>query len=153
RQTRDNIRQFGFATKQAAIDAEAARRIEEQKKFDLAKVGSVVAPAPPRTLAMLLDEFFHQHAERKLAPKTIERYREQAAMLDPALLSMPIGDITPLHLSKEWNRLLDSGGHHRKTKKSRPLSAKTVRNIAGVISSAYKRAQIWNLISSNPVTR
>ncbi len=38
---------------------------------------------------MLFEEFLQQHAEKKLAPKTIERYHEQAACLDPDLLTMP----------------------------------------------------------------
>ena len=75
------IRQFGFATKQEAVDAEANRRIEEQQKCELAKAGSVAA-APPKTLSMLFQEFLRQHAEEKLAPKTVERYREQLACLD-----------------------------------------------------------------------
>ena len=89
---------------------------------------------------MLFGEFFRQHAEEKLAPKTIERYRELAAYLAPELLAMPLGEITPLHLSREWNRLLKSGGRHRKTKQARPLSAKTVRHIAGLVSSAFAQA-------------
>ena len=54
-----------------------------------------VAAALPTTLAMLFQEFFRQHAEEKLAPKTIERYRELAAYLAPELLAMPLGEITP----------------------------------------------------------
>ena len=68
RETRNIIRAFGFATKQEAIDGEAARRIEEQKKSELAKAGSGVAAAPPKTLSTLLTEFLRQHAEKKLAP-------------------------------------------------------------------------------------
>jgi integrase len=60
--------------------------------------------------------------------------------------------ITPLLLSREWNRLLKSGGHTRKTKSPRPLSTKTVRNIAGVVSSAFARGVKWGLITVNPVT-
>ena len=56
------------------------------------------------------------------------------------------------HLTREWNRLLERGGHLRRTKEPRPLSAKTVRNIAGVVSSAFARAIRWGLISTNPVT-
>ena len=153
REDRTIIRGFGYGTKQEAIDAEAARRIEEQARAELAKAGSGVAAAPPKTLATLLDEFLRQHVQKKLAPKTQERYREMAAYVDPALLAMPLADITPLHLSREWNRLLESGGHHRRTKKARPLSAKTVRNIAGVVSSAFRRAEIWGLVTTNPVTR
>lgn len=146
------IRQFGFASKREAEDAEANRRIEEQQKFDLAKAGSGVAAAPPKTLAMLFEEFFAQHVDKKLAPKTIERYHEQAASLNPVLLAMPLADITPLHLNREWNRLLESGGRTRRDKAPRPLSAKTVRSIAGVVSSAFHRAVRWGLVGANPVT-
>src|SRR5687767_1136841 len=62
------VRQFGFATKREAEDAEAQRRIEEQQKYDLVKAGSGVAAALPKTLSMLLGEFMRQHAEEKLAP-------------------------------------------------------------------------------------
>ncbi len=65
---------------------------------------------------------------------------------------MPLTEITPLHLSREWNRLNTSGGHHRRTKEARPLSAKTVRNIAGVVSSAFARAIKWGLVTVNPAS-
>jgi integrase len=152
RQQRKRIIGTGFATKKQAGDAETNRRIEEQQKRDLAKAGALVAAKLPKTLSMLLKEFFEQHVDLKLAPKTIERYHEQAAYLDPELLNMPIGDITPLHLEREWNRLLKSGGHHRGTKIPRPLSAKTVRNIAGVVSSAFSRAIRWGIVKLNPVS-
>jgi integrase len=152
RQDRRLVEAVGFANKQDAIDAEAKRRTEELQKFDLAKAGAgSVAAALPTTLKMLFQEFFRQHAEEKLAPKTIERYRELAAYLAPDLLAMPLGEITALHLSREWNRLLKTGGHHRKTKEARPLSSKTVRHVAGLVSSAFARAQRWGLVTTNPV--
>src|SRR5579862_5427766 len=153
--TRENriiIQKRGFATKGEAQDAEATRRIEEQQKYELAKAGSGVAAAPPKTLTMLLEEFFAQHVEKKLAPKTIERYHEQAKCLNPELLAMQLAEITPLHLNREWNRLLQSGGRTRREKKPRPLSAKSVRSIAGVVSSAFHRAVKWGLIAANPVS-
>src|SRR5216684_3055904 len=115
RQDRRRISESGFSTKREAEDAEAHRRIEEQQKLELEKTGAGVAAKPPRTLAGLLEEFFRQHVDEKLAPKTIERYHEQAAYLDPELLRMPIAEITPLHLTRDWNRLLKCGGHHRRT--------------------------------------
>jgi integrase len=147
------IRGFGFATKGEATVAERNRRIEEELKYELAKAGAVVSGRAPQTLAMLLEEFFRQHVDQKLAPKTIERYHEQAAYLEPNLLQMPIAEITPLHLSREWNRLLEKGGHHRRTKAPRPLAAKTVRNVAGIVSSAFARAIKWGLATNNPVSR
>jgi integrase len=154
REDRRLVAEVGFASKQDAIDAEAKRRIAEIQKFELAKAGAApIAAALPTTLGMLFREFFHQHAEEKLAPKTIERYRELAAYLAPELLAMPLREITPLHLSREWTRMLKSGGHHRKTKQARPLSSKTVRHIAGLVSSAFARAERWGLVTTNPVKR
>ena len=44
------------------------------------------------------------------------------------------------------------GGHHRKTKAARPLSPRTVRNIAGLVSSAFARGIKWGVVTTNPVT-
>jgi integrase len=74
-----------------------------------------------------------------------------AAYLAPELLAMPIAEITPLYLAREWGRLLKSGGHYRRTKEARPLSAKSVRHVAGLLSSAFARAIRWGLITTNPV--
>jgi integrase len=114
-------------------------------------VGSITAEAP-KTLAMLLGEFFTQHAEDNLAPKTVERYRELARYLAPELLALELTQITSLNLSREWTRLLKTGGRTRKDKTPRPLSAKTIRHIAGLVSSAFARAIKWGLVSVNPVT-
>jgi len=147
------IRESGFGTKQEAVDAEVARRTEEQKKYQVAKAGAAgVAAAMPTTLATLLAEFMKQHAEEKLAPKTVERYQEMIGYLAPELLAMNMKEITPLHCSREWARLLKSGGHTRRDKTPRPMKPKTVRNIAGMVSSAYVRAIKWGLVTTNPVT-
>lgn len=151
RDGRSRISESGFSTKREAEEGEALKRSEERQRREMAKAGSVVAQIP-RTLSMLLEEFFRQHVDKNLAPKTVERYHEQAAYLDPGLLNMPIIEITPLHLNREWGRLLQCGGHARKTKAPRPMSAKTVRNIAGVVSTAFSRAIKWGLVQTNPVT-
>ncbi len=143
------IQQMGFATKQEAMAAEATRRAEEQTRR--AATGGVAA-ALPTTLAMLLAEFMKQYAEENLAPKTIERYYEMGTYLSAELLGMNIAEITPLHCSREWARLLKSGGHTRRTKEARPMKPRTVRNIAGLVSSAYFRAIKWGLATVNPVT-
>lgn len=147
--TRDNRKQIyesGFASKKEATDAEAERRLKEQRAFDLMKA----TPAEiPGTLAGLLTEFFKQHGEKSLAPKTLRRYREMADYLSAELLAMEIPNIKPLHLSREWNRLLTSGGRGRK--EGKPLSRKTVRNIAGLVSSAYTRGLRWGIADINPV--
>ena len=85
------IREFGFVTKQEAVDAEVARRIEEQKKLDLKKAGAAgVAAAMPTTLEMLLAEFMKQHAEEELSPTTVEGYHRMIEYLSPELLVMSL---------------------------------------------------------------
>ena len=151
RQDRRRVYGSGFSTRGAAVEAEAARRNEEREKSEFARAGAVVNAEVPKTLEVLLAEFFAQYVDQKLAPKTVERYHEQVAYLDPTLLGMALAAITPYHLNREWSRLLKSGGHTRKEKTPRPLSAKTVRNVAGVISSAFARAVKWGLVPTNPV--
>jgi len=153
RQNQNLITESGFATKQEATDAEALRRTEELKKAEMAKAGAAgVAAAMPTTLGTLLTEFMKQHAHENLAPKTVERYDEMKEYIAPELLSLNMTEITPLHLSREWTRLLKCGGHMRKSKTPRPMKPKTVRNIAGMVSSAYSRAIKWGLTTTNPVT-
>ena len=149
RQNQNLVTESGFATKQEATDAEAVRRAEELVRE--AATGGVAAPMPT-TLAMLLAEFMKQHAQENLAPKTVERYREMAAYVSPELLAMNMTEITPLHLSREWTRLLKCGGHTRKSNTPRAMKPKTVRNIAGLVSSAFVRAIKWGLATTNPVT-
>jgi integrase len=151
RQDRRDISESGFKTRKEAQEAEAARRVEEQKKHELASAGAAVAGELPKTLGQLLEEFF---AQRRLGLKTVESYRDDATRLSPELLAMPLEPpIRPLHMTREWNRLLDSGGRKRGTGEARPLSAKTVRNVAGMLSSAFNWGIKEGLVAANPVTQ
>ena len=153
RKDRTLLEESGFATKGAAQAAEEVARDEARKKDELRKAGaSGVAAALPTSLAGLLSEFMKQYAQENLAAKTVERYHEMIPYLSEELLAMDMGAITPLHLSREWARLLKSGGHTRKKKEARAMAPKTVRNIAGLVSSAYLRAIKWGLVTTNPVT-
>ena len=160
----DRIRKYGFATKKEAQAAEAVARAEEARKHGLANP----ADAPP-TLDVMLENFFALHCtgaedlmpltssyrERTgddgLSPKTTQRYREQKLYLDGNLLAMPPAGISRTHWSAEWKRLLASGGHTRRDKTPRQLSAKTVQNIAGMVSSAYTWAANQGFVTENPV--
>lgn len=106
--------------------AETSRRAEEQVRK--AATGGVAAPTPT-TLAMLLAEFMKQHAEETLSPTTVEGYDTNIGYLAPELLAMNMKEITSLHLSREWARLVRCGGHSRKTKEPRAMKPKSVGNI------------------------
>ena len=129
------------------------RRIEEQKKLDLEKAGAGgVAAAMPTTLAMLLAEFMKQHAEEKLAPKTRRAISRDGSVhragtardehdRDHAAASQPRVDAVA-----EVRR------PHAQDQDARAMKPKTVRNIAGLVSSAFVRAIKWGLATTNPVT-
>jgi hypothetical protein len=142
RNDRQRYKQGGYETKGEAINAEAAKRLELERAVKIADTG---------TLNHSISRFFEDRGP-ELSPKTLDRYKELAAYLKPDLLALPIADLTALQLHDEWRRLLASGGHHRQTKEPRPLSAKTVRNIAGVVSSACGWAVLYGLIPTNPAT-
>src|SRR6516165_2600716 len=121
------IRRHGFETKRAAIAAEAVARARETKKHGLAHPSD-----PPPTLDVLLENFFALHCAGAdpLSPKTAARYREQKPYLAQALLETAPEEITRARWSEEWARLLAAGGHTRGLQTPRPLSRKSVRNIA-----------------------
>jgi integrase len=147
RGNRRQIKRSGFGTKGEAQQAEAARRIDAQREWEESQKP---APEAPKTLRYAIAAFLDEHAARNLAPKTTERYRELGSYLCPALLDTPVAEVTALDLHREWNRLLESGGRHRKTKAPRPLSAKTVRHVCGLVSSVYGKAILWGLAATNP---
>lgn len=153
REKRERYTESGFLTRKEATDAEAARRLQVQRNAEEARRAD--AP-PPLTLGGLLNEYFADQERKpegmRISSKTLERYRELAAYLSPEITALPLNEVTPPRLNREWTRLLENGGHHRKTKEARSLSAKTVRNIAGVVSSAFARAIFWQVATVNPVT-
>lgn len=144
---RQLVAKWGFSTRKAAQEAEASRRVEERDRQEAAQLAR--SKPRPRTLGELLSEFLEEHAQRNLAPKTVERYREMVPYLSEDLRARPLGEITALDLNREWNRLRESGGH-RRGGAVRPLSAKTVRNIAGLVSSAFGQGIFWGLCLANP---
>ena len=133
-----------------AEDAEADRRVEERKKREAALVGRVDAPLLSRS-ACCFRSFCPSTQPKSSRSKQWNATVSRLAICRRICLIMRLTDIRAVHLTREWNRLLESGGHHRKTRTARPLSAKTVQNIAGVVSKARSRAINGVLITVNPV--
>ena len=149
RQKRNVAKESGFATRKDAQEAEAARRVQIQRQHEAQRAGRLVEETPG-TLGGLLAEFFRIRGP-ELAPKTLERYKEGAAYLSPALLAMAQQEIKPWQFSLEWERLVREGGRTRQGA-PRAMSPKTVRNIAGIVSAAFNRAVELELLTTNPVT-
>jgi integrase len=134
---RIRISRGGFR-RQADAGRELARLIQEKSD------GLLVRP-DPRTFGDFLEEWFREHAEPNCAPKTVERYRELAAYVLPRLGRLQLRDISPLVLDRLYNQLHASGG-----RRAAPLSAKTVRNIGGLVHVALNTAIRWKLLKINP---
>lgn len=140
---RKQIFKSGFKTKNAAGTA-------LRQKLNEKDAGELVKP-DPTTFAAFLQEWFKEHADRNCTPKTVERYHELAAYILPHIGGTKLQDLTALALERVFNRVKDVGGRNRKTKQPRPLSAKTVRHIAGLVHVALETAIRWKLLKVNPV--
>jgi len=134
----------GFGTKREAAAALRKRlhQLEEQASLTASE---------PRTLRQIVLNFLVD-AERRLSPKTVERYWHMVPYFHQALMETPVAEITTLMLEREYWRLRESGGRRRKTGEARPLSATTVRKMAGLMSAALNDAVRLGLIRSNPTS-
>lgn len=140
---RQQIQKTGFARKTDAQNALRQRLTEKDE-------GELVKP-DPTTFAEFLKEWFAEHADRNCTPKTVERYHQLAAYALPHIGATKLQELSALTLERVFNRLKDSGGWNRKAKAARPLSAKTVRHIAGLVHVALDTAIRWKLLKVNPV--
>jgi integrase len=140
---RKQIFKSGFGTKSAACTA-LRQRLNEKDEGELVK-------PDPTTFAAFIEEWLKEHAERNCTPKTVERYRQLAKYILPHIGTTRLQDLSALMLERVFNRIKDAGGWDRKAKAARPLSAKTVRHIAGLLHVALSTALRWKLIKANPV--
>lgn len=129
-------------------EKDAAKALRE--KLSEKDAGELVRP-DPTTFAAFLTEWFKEHAERNCTRKTVERYRQLAGYVWPHIGTTKLQELSALALERVLNRLKDSGGWNRKAKAARPLSAKTVRHIAGLLHVALETAIRWKLLKVNPV--
>jgi integrase len=134
---RKRIFKSGFP-RQGDADNELRRILQE---FD---DGTLVKP-DPRTVAEFLDQWIAEYATRKVAPTTLERYRDLADHVKRTIGTAELTKVTALQLQRVYNGLLDSG-----KKKNKGLSIKTVRHVHGLVHIALKTAVKWGLLKTNP---
>ena len=122
------------------------RAIEEN-----AKVG--VIRTEQYTVGQWMDVWFENCAKIKVRPSSHKTYRGYIDNhIKPSIGKIPLGKLSSLDLQKLYKKLLSGGRVERVESKKQPkgLSAKTVRNINQVISSAMDFAVDQKLISTNP---
>ena len=131
---------------QAEVKAKLKAAIEESANLDMLK-------AEQYTTGQWMDVWFENCAKIKGRPSSHQTYRGYIDNhIKPNIGDVPLNKLSSLHLQKLYKKLLAGGRVERVESKGQPkgLSAKTVRNINQVISSAMDFAKNQKLISSNP---
>ena len=122
------------------------RAVEANAKVDAVR-------AEQYTVGQWMDVWFENCAKIKVRPSSHKTYRGYIDNhIKPSIGKIPLSKLSSLDLQKLYKKLLSGGRVERIESKSQPkgLSAKTVRNINQVISSAMDFAVDQKLISTNP---
>lgn len=131
---------------QAEVKEKLRKAIDNSKQLDFTKEGKY-------TVGQWLDEWFEAYAKVKVRPSSHQTYKGYIENhIKPNIGDIPIEKLTSLQLQKFYRKLLTEGRVPRIESENQPkgLSAKTVRNINQVISSAMDVAVKHKLILSNP---
>ena len=131
---------------QTEVKEKLKRAIEDSAKLDMSKVGQY-------TVGQWMDVWFENYAKIKVRPSSHQTYRGYIENhIKPNIGSIPLNKLTSLELQKFYKKLLGNGRVERIESKKQPkgLSAKTVRNINQIISSALNLAIEQKLLLTNP---
>ena len=131
---------------QAEVKDKLKKAIEETAGLDVIK-------AEKYTLGQWMDIWFENYAKIKVRPSSHQTYRGYIDNhIKPHIGKIPLSKLSSLELQKFYKKLLGNGRVKRLESQKQPkgLSAKTVRNINQVISSALDLAKEQKLIATNP---
>ena len=131
---------------QAEVKEKLKQAIEETQALDVTKAGKY-------TVGEWMEVWFQDYAKIKVRPSSHQTYQGYIHNhIRPNIGDIPLEKLTSLDLQKFYKKLLVQGRVDRVEAKGQPkgLSAKTVRNIHQILSSALKLAQEQRLILTNP---
>ena len=131
---------------QAEVKEKLKQAIGEAQALDITKAGKY-------TVGEWMEVWFQDYAKIKVRPSSHQTYQGYIHNhIRPNIGDIPLGKLTSLDLQKFYKKLLTQGRVDRVEAKGQPkgLSAKTVRNIHQILSSALKLAQEQRLILTNP---
>ena len=131
---------------QAEVKEKLKQAIGETQALDVTKVGKY-------TIGQWMEVWFQDYAKIKVRPSSHQTYQGYIHNhIRPNIGEIPLEKLTSLDLQKFYKKLLTQGRVDRVEAKGQPkgLSAKTVRNIHQILSSALKLAQEQRLILTNP---
>lgn len=131
---------------QAEVKEKLKQAIGETQALDITKAGKY-------TVGEWMEVWFQDYAKIKVRPSSHQTYQGYIHNhIRPNIGDIPLEKLTSLDLQKFYKKLLAQGRVDRVEAKGQPkgLSAKTVRNIHQILSSALKLAQEHRLILTNP---
>ena len=131
---------------QAEVKEKLARALVEAGQVDFTKSGQY-------TVGTWMDTWFENVAKIKVRPSSHQTYKGYIDNhIKPNIGNIPLEKLTTMDLQKFYRKLLTKGRVERIESKDQPkgLSAKTVRNINQVISSAMDLAVAQKIILNNP---
>ena len=131
---------------QAEVKEKLKKALDGAQKVDFTKSGKY-------TVGLWMDEWFENVAKIKVRASSHQTYRGYIDNhIKPSIGNIPIEKLTTMDLQKFYRKLLTKGRVERIEAKDQPkgLSAKTVRNINQVISSAMDLAVAQKIIPANP---
>ena len=131
---------------QAEVKEKLKKALVEAGQIDFTKSGKY-------TVGTWMDEWFENVAKIKVRPSSHQTYRGYIDNhIKPNIGNIPLEKLTTMDLQKLYRTLLTKGRVDRieAEKQPRGLSAKTVRNINQVISSALDLAVAQKIIPGNP---
>ena len=131
---------------QAEVKEKLKKALEESKKIDFTRTGKY-------TVEMWMDEWFENVCKIKVRASSHQTYRGYIDHhIAPYIGDIPLEKLSTMDLQKLYRKLMTKGRVERieAEKQSKGLSAKTVRNINQVISSAMDFAVAQKIISVNP---
>ena len=131
---------------QAEVKEKLARALVEAGQVDFTKSGQY-------TVGTWMDTWFENVAKIKVRPSSHQTYKGYIDNhIKPNIGNIPLEKLTTMDLQKFYRKLLTKGRVERVESKEQPkgLSAKTVRNINQVISSAMDLAVAQKIILNNP---
>lgn len=140
---RRQMRRRGFATKKAAQSALA------EVLGDLAH-GTFVRPSKVTLEAFLVDEWLP--AKRAgLRPSTANSYDRMIHLyVVPTIGAVKLTEVDGSMLNALYGRLLTEGRTESRRRRGNGLSAKTVRNLHGMLAKAFRDGVRWGRLQRNP---
>ena len=131
---------------QTEVKEKLKKALVEAGQVDFTKLGQY-------TVGTWMDTWFENVAKIKVRPSSHQTYKGYIDNhIKPKIGKIPLEKLTTMDLQKFYRKLLTKGRVERIESKEQPkgLSAKTVRNINQVISSAMDLAVAQKIILTNP---